>query len=318
MRVVASAGREDVATVYIVEMEGGALVECVESLQPPLSREQKWVLLVSTLYGCPIGCEMCDAGGDYKGKLDKEAIHAQIDFLVRRRYPDHRVPCRQWKIQFARMGEPSLNEAVLDVLGELPELYHAPGLLPSLSTIAPSGTTGFFERLMATKREKYGGGRFQFQFSVHSTDAKWRDRLMPVEKWSLAEMAAYGERFYAPGDRRIVLNFALARGVPVDPAVLCAHFDPDKFLVKITPLNPTYRARRQNLQTRIDPNAEGQDCDIVSSLEAAGYQVIVSIGEAEENLIGSNCGQYLKRHLSQRLYREAPLADGYVYYLKRR
>jgi 23S rRNA (adenine2503-C2)-methyltransferase len=62
MKMVASTGREDVAMVYIVEPDDGKLVECVESIQPPLPREQKWVLLVSTMFGCPIGCKMCDAG----------------------------------------------------------------------------------------------------------------------------------------------------------------------------------------------------------------------------------------------------------------
>ena len=41
----------------------------------------------------------------------------------------------------------------------------------------------------------------------------------------------------------------------------------------------------------------------------AGYQVIVSIGEVEENYIGSNCGQYVRKHL------EAidQILDGYTY-----
>ena len=33
---------------------------------------------------------------------------------------------------------------------------------------------------------------------------------------------------------------------------------------------------------------------VVDSLKAAGYDVILSIGEWEENQIGSNCGQYIK------------------------
>ena len=84
MKVIASTGREDIALVYIAELEEGKLVEFVEALQPPLPREKKWVLLVSTMYGCPVGCAMCDAGGFYHGKVTKEDIFAQIDFLVRR------------------------------------------------------------------------------------------------------------------------------------------------------------------------------------------------------------------------------------------
>jgi 23S rRNA (adenine2503-C2)-methyltransferase len=44
-------------------------------------------------------------------------------------------------------------------------------------------------------------------------------------------------------------------------------------------------------------------------LEQAGYRVIVSIGEAEENLIGSNCGQFVLKHVQA----ENKLGDGYLY-----
>ncbi len=309
MKVLASIGREDVAMVYVIDLGDSKLVECVESVQPPIPREEKWVLLVSTMFGCPIGCVMCDAGGHYLGKPTKEQIFTQIDFLVRKRYPDRIIPAKQFKIQFARMGEPSLNPDVLEVLDELPELYHAPGLMPSLSTVAPKGSENFMDRLLEIKFNRYAGGHFQFQFSIHTTDETLRDEIIPVKKWSFAEMSAYGERFYAPGDRKITLNFALAQNMPVEPGILLNYFDPDKFLIKITPLNPTYQALENNLTSYIDPYVEDNGYEIVEALKQAGYQVIVSIGEVEENLIGSNCGQYIKRHLAA----TQPIADGYTY-----
>jgi len=38
IKVHASAGNEDFAMVYIIETSPGNLVECVESVQPPLPR----------------------------------------------------------------------------------------------------------------------------------------------------------------------------------------------------------------------------------------------------------------------------------------
>lgn len=309
MRIVASTGREDIAVVYIGEVDDGKFVECVEATHPPLPREEKWVLLVSTMFGCPVGCAMCDAGGFYEGKPTAEEIFGQIDFLVSKRWPSGRIPSRQFKIQFARMGEPSLNAAVLDVLDGLPRRYDAPGLMPSLSTVAPKGTARFFERLLEIKHEKYGGGKFQFQFSLHTTDAALRDRLVPVDKLGFAAMARYGESFYAPGDRKIGLNFALVRNAPVDPRVLLEHFAPEKFLIKITPLNPTYRAAEHALSSCIDPSRPDDDAPVVDALRSAGYEVIVSVGEAEENFIGSNCGQYLRA----RLRAGTDLGGGYTY-----
>ena len=314
MKVLAYAGCEEIAIVYVVEYGPSRIVECVESLQPPIPRDEKWVLLVSTMFGCPVGCKMCDAGGFYQGKLTREEILAQIDFLVYKRYPEGAIPARNFKIQFARMGEPALNPSVLDVLDELPNRYQAPGLMPSLSTIAPNGSERFFDRLAEIKREQYSGGRFQFQFSLHSTDEKMRDEIIPVKKWDFTRMAAYGERFYQPGDRKITLNFALAQGTPLDPQVLLRYFDPERYLVKITPLNPTHHAVKSGLTSYLDPQKlpESETSATVLELRQAGYQVIVSIGEVEENAIGSNCGQYVLRHIQA----QEALQDAYSYSLQ--
>jgi len=312
MKVIASTGREDIAIVYIAELNNGKLLECVESVQPPTPRQEKWVLLVSTLFGCPVGCAMCDAGGFYQGKPTAEEIFDQIDFLVKNRYPDGIIPCQQFKIQFARMGEPALNPAVLDVLETLPQRYHAPGLMPSISTIAPTGSEAFFERLLKIKNQYYSGGRFQFQFSLHTTDNALRDKLIPVKKWSFVDMSAYGQRFFTPGDRKLTLNFALARHTPLDPEVLLAHFSPDIFLIKITPVNPTYRAKENCLESHIDPSHNNHQDDIINALRSVGYTVILSIGEVEENQVGSNCGQYLRTHFDA----HNKMSEGYTYPLK--
>ncbi|MDD5466653.1 MAG: hypothetical protein PHS96_02485 [Anaerolineales bacterium] len=309
MKVVASTGKEDIAIVYILELDNGKLLECVESVQPPLPRLEKWVLLVSTMFGCPVGCAMCDAGGYYRGKTTAEEILSQIEFLVRQRFPEENVPSRQFKIQFSRMGEPALNKAVLEVLDVLPVRYRAPGLMPSISTVAPASCDGFFERLLEIKRTYYSNGRFQFQFSLHTTDDHLRDEIIPIHKWSFAEMARYGEQFYDPGDRKITLNFALSQNTPLEPDVLKKYFSPEIFIVKITPINPTYRATENNLTSHVDVHSQNHHDAIIEALRSAGYEVIISIGNIEENQIGSNCGQYLLAHLKA----NDKIENGYTY-----
>ncbi|MFO8036958.1 MAG: radical SAM protein [Anaerolineales bacterium] len=308
MNVVASAGHKDVAMVYVVDFEG-QFVECVEAVQPPTPRSEKWVLMISTSFGCPIRCQMCDAGGHYRGKLSKEEMVEQIQYLISTRYPDGVVHSKQFKIQFARMGEPALNPNVLDLLEELPSRISAPGLMPSLSTVAPHGRDHFFDRLIEIKDTYYPGGQFQFQFSLHTTDRDLRDWLIPVRKWDFSEMALYGERYHRPGDRKITLNFALAEDSPLDVEVLKTHFDPDRFLIKITPLNPTYQAQKSGLRSYLKPRDDDFEDGLLSEIKNAGYQVILSIGDLEENKIGSNCGQYVQRHL-QAKHR---LSSGYSY-----
>jgi 23S rRNA (adenine2503-C2)-methyltransferase len=295
LEIVDSFGNDDLARVFVARLPDGALIEFVESVQPPVPREQKWVLIVSTLKGCPIGCPICDAGGRYAGRLTAEEILAQIDHLVEQRYPDRGVAIPKLKIQFARMGDPALNPNVLEVLRRLPARYPLAGLMPSISTVAPRGCARFFEELLALKRRLYPGGRFQMQFSVHASDESIRRRMVPVRTWTLREMADYGDRFWSPGDRKVTLNFAPARDGALDASVIRAIFDPGRFLIKLTPINPTTAATRAGLVGLIDP-AQPAECErVAAAFRNAGFETLISIGDLRENEIGSNCGMYVSR-----------------------
>jgi 23S rRNA (adenine2503-C2)-methyltransferase len=198
MNIVKQTGTEDIATLYIGEFEKGKLVEFVESVHPPRTSDiKKVVFIVSTLNGCPVGCRFCDASNYYKGKLTKEEIFAQIDYLAKKRFGSSDIDVEKFKIQFSRMGEPSFNPAVLDVLKEIPARYRADGLLVSLSTIAPIGAESFFEKLLNIKNKLYKNN-FQLQFSLHSTDLNYRKWLIPVNTWSMEQIASYADRFYTP------------------------------------------------------------------------------------------------------------------------
>jgi len=295
MKLISYTGENDIATVYLAALDDDQVIEFVESVQPPYPRDKKWVLIISTSAGCAVGCPFCDAGGYYKRKLTAQEIIGQIDYLIIRRFPNRFVKCAKFKIQFARMGEPAFNHAILEVLQKLPKLYRAPGLMPSISSIAPYNADRFFDRLLELKRSLYQG-RFQLQFSIHSTNQDQRDKLVPIRKWSFKQIASYGSRFFKEGDRKINLNFALEKNSLINPEVLLRHFDPDLFLIKITPLNPTYKAQANNLESYISYRSS-EDDKITEPLKRAGYDVLVSIGELSENKIGSNCGQYVTRYL---------------------
>jgi 23S rRNA (adenine2503-C2)-methyltransferase len=294
MKIIGEFGREDIAKLYVASMRDGDnhVIEFVESLQPPIPRDKKWVLIVSSSFGCPMDCLMCDAGGKYNGKVETDEILAQLDHMVLRRFPDRRIPSEKFKIQFARMGEPSFNPNVLDALSAIPGRYHAPGLMACISTIAPEGCGDFFDRLAGIKRDLYSGGRFQMQFSIHTTDVERRDWLLPGRKWSLERIARFGDDFYEEGDRKITLNFALIRGLPVDPGFIAANFDPDEFIVKLTPLNPTAKAMKNGLVSALDPLEPSAGAELAKAFKNLGFETIISMGELEENKIGSNCGQF--------------------------
>ncbi len=309
MRVIKMTEKHDIATVYIAETDCGEPLEFVESVQPPFTREEKWVLIVSTLFGCPVGCPFCDAGNYFRGKISKDDMLAQIDYLITKRFPNRVVPIPKFKIQFARMGEPAFNSSVLEVLEELPLLYDAPGLMPCISTIAPGGCDGFFAKLSQIKKSLYRQ-KFQLQFSIHTTDNALRDRMMPIEKWSFEEIAEYVEAYFEDGDRKITLNFALAEGNIVEPETLLRYFNSAKFLIKITPINPTYRALKNDIVSQIVP--EKSDYKLLDELKNAGYEVIFSFGELAENHIGSNCGQFITNYLMGK----EQMGDSYTFELQ--
>lgn len=310
MQVIAEYGKEDLATVYVarVDDDEAKLIEFVESVQPPIPREQKWVLIISTLFGCPVRCAFCDAGGGYAGALSADQILDQILFMVNRRYPGGVVAVPKLKIQFARMGEPALNPAVLEALRRLPERLRAPGLLPSISSVGPWGREAFFEELLQIKEQLYGGGRFQLQFSIHSTDPSVRRHLIPIRLLSLPWIADFGSRFRRADDQLITLNFAVARDVPLDPPSLRSLFSPEHFLIKLTPVNPTARAKALGIESGIDPFLQDTGRALKQSFEEEGFRVILSIGEVEENAIGSNCGMFVSEIREGRRY----VREGYT------
>ncbi len=197
------------------------------------------------------------------------------------------------------MGEPSFNPDVIDVLRELPQRYDVPGLMPCISTVAPSGADKFFEQLLEVNQSRYNG-RFQLQFSIHTTDEKLRNRFIPINKWHLSDIGKYGERFFKTGGRKIALNFALEKKAPVEPEILRKHFNPDVFLIKITPINPTYRASQNQMISFVRPERPEEHRKLVDDLQNAGYEVILSIGELDENHIGSNCGQLVASHMREK------------------
>ena len=293
MEIIDRRERGDLGTIHVARLRAdrGSLVEFVDTRDPRHPVEEKWVAIISTQFGCAVKCLFCDAGGGFRGNLTAAEMLALVDRLVMDRYGGRRVPVPKWKLHFARMGEPSLNPAVPEVLRELAGRYEAPGLIPTIPTVAAAAGEAWFEEVARIKEELYGGGRFQLQFSANSTDEAVRDRLMPVKKWSLERIAAFGRRWFRPGDRKLTLNFALSPDFPFDREKVQRLFDPERFLLKFTPVNPTEAAAVNGIGTVLSCSRRDALDELAAALEGEGFQVLISIGEESENELGTNCGQ---------------------------
>ncbi|MEJ5166718.1 MAG: radical SAM protein, partial [Thermoanaerobaculia bacterium] len=255
--------------------------------------------ILSTQVGCPFKCKFCDAGGNFKRNLKGEEIFEQINFLIKNRFPDGFVYSKKFKIQFARIGEPTLNYEILKVLEKLPEKIKARNLIPSISTIAPIRGIYFLRKLKEIKDKNYSGGNFQLQFSIHSTDENKRKWINGAKKFTLREISEFGDFFFKKGDKKITLNFALMEERDLDIEKVASIFSKEKFLIKITPVNPTISAIKNKI-----PSLWFEDFEKISqiskSLKERGFETVESLGELKENEIGSNCGQYIQRFLREK------------------
>ena len=76
----------------------------------PLS--QKWVITISTQYGCKMGCAFCDVPKvGYKGNISAKDLLAQVLYAI----DDHPeiTHTKRLNLHYARMGEPTWNKSVL-------------------------------------------------------------------------------------------------------------------------------------------------------------------------------------------------------------
>ena len=293
MKVIDVVGRADLAQVFLLELRDDARsrVECVGAVDPSVPKRDKMVVVVSTQLGCAIGCPMCDAGKEFHGNLSAGEIFAQIDHVMDAWAGPEARACPKLKVQFARMGEPSLNPSVLDVLDALPARLEAPGLMPCVATTAPRAAARWMEKMQAIRDRHYGDGHFQLQISVQSTSEQQRDRMIPIPKWSLNEIAAFAKRFVRAQDRKVTLNFALTRDAELSPEVLVEVFDPRTVVVKITPLNPTDSAKGAGMESAFEPGGEHDVQALVDRVRSAGFGCILSVGLPEETEMRSSCGQ---------------------------
>ncbi len=297
IEILHEQGDEDIAKVYLGTFGDDKLVEFVDSLGMAPSRKEKWVVIVSSMYGCPIDCKFCDAGKSFQGPLSTEEIMAQVDHVVKNRFPSGNIDSKKFKVQFARMGEPALNDNVIDAILEIPRRYDIENYMPCISTIAPASRDEWFEEILKINHEVLNGS-FQLQFSIHSTDESYRDYLIPTKKWTLEQIADYGERFFV-GGRKVTLNFAVGSDTPIDVQKLKSIFSPEQFAIKVTPLNPTKNAEEYDLINVFDEE-RGNKLPVVNEMRDAGFDVYVSIGDLRENEIKSNCGQILITYLENK------------------
>lgn len=260
---------------------------------------EKWVITVSTQYGCSMGCNFCDVPqvGPGRNASEKDLIRQVLTGI--KLHPEVEWT-KRLNIHFARMGEPTWNPNVLEATKWLkthvdPEYR----IHPVVSTMMPRKNVWLrtFIHTWMRMKNRLLRGEAGLQLSINSTDEEERARMFGGGACTLEEMARVLEGSI-PNGRKITLNFAVA-DYTIDPAVLLKHFDPDDYLVKLTPMHKTHAAERRGTRTAGDYTTYAPYQEHEAALREAGYDVIVFIASHEEDDSRITCGNALLAHAAR-------------------
>jgi len=257
----------------------------------PLS--EKWVITISSQYGCSMGCTFCDVPLVGPGKnatyndLIKQVltgikIHPEVPFTKR------------LNIHFARMGEPTWNPNVLDATKWFkthidPEY----AIHPVVSTMMPKHNEWLktFIHTWMRMKNRLLRGEAGLQLSINSTNEEERNEMFNGNAHTLEDIARIMDGII-PNGRKITLNFAVA-DYEICPDTLLKYFDPDDYIIKLTPMHKTNSAVGSHIETKGDYTTYRPYEKDEKTLLNAGYDVLVFIASHEEDDSRITCGNAL-------------------------
>lgn len=190
-------------------------------------RNQRWMIGVSTMSGCPVGCKFCATGSLKRCRnLIADEIVEQVLFIVDRNKNVLENPIGEFKINYTRMGEPFLN------------LKHVQRAIKTINYIL-TPKVGIVHHYISTIGIK--GADFSWiknnitlQLSVHSLDDERRRKLIPYKQ--LMSLKELGE-IRTGSNLKTTINLTLVDKLDFDIEKLKEYFDPKYFFIKLSPIN---------------------------------------------------------------------------------
>jgi 23S rRNA (adenine2503-C2)-methyltransferase len=261
--------------------------------------QEKWVVTLSTQYGCAMKCNFCDVPNiKFRGNVSFNDLKKQL-YTALAAFNDVTYTDRL-NIHFARMGDPIFNSDVFnfsvwmrdnkqeiqDRTGVRMEVIH-----PVLTTMCPTynNTAPRIATWAYIKNEIYNG-QAGLQLSINSTSDKQRRVMFGGSEMKLADIAKMADKMPAPLGRKYCLNFAYASGSEVDGEKLAGMFDVNDWMVKITPIHNNTACDKNGIKT-----IGGYDSYLPykapeDSLKAAGFDTLVFIPSQDEEDGLVTCG----------------------------
>lgn len=262
--------------------------------QQMLPLSEKWVITISTQYGCSMNCKFCDVPKVGKGiNVTYDDLKNQI-IAGLQLHPEVQST-KRLNIHYARMGEPTWNTHVIDFTRKMrKELYPYIGrslIHPVVSTMLPKNNANlewFLNSWMEIKNYDFRGDA-GLQLSINSTSDYEREHMFSGNACTLDKVSELGKMLDMPKGRKITLNFAVAE-YEINAEKLADYFSPDKFIVKLTPMHKTHTALENGIETVGDYTTMYPYQHYEESLKKVGFDVLVFIASEYEDLGRITCG----------------------------
>lgn len=262
----------------------------------PMPLTEKWVITISTQYGCSMGCKFCDVPKVGAGR-NATLFDLRDQILTAIRQHPEITHTKRLNIHYARMGEPTWNNNVLInalYLHDIVKPYIGDSLIhPVVSTMLPRHNrelTPFLYQWVDSVKNRAFKGDAGLQFSINSTDDKQREYLFSGNSHDLRHISEIGKMLPMPLGRKYALNFALADDSIIDGKRLRELFDPAKFMCKITPLHRTASCEQNGIVTTGGYEQFTPYKAVEEDLKAHGFDVIVFVPSYDEDNGLITCG----------------------------
>jgi 23S rRNA (adenine2503-C2)-methyltransferase len=226
--------------VYAFRTDDGYLIETTDTFLPYYTknashqksnclhdktigdRTERWMVGVSTMSGCPVGCKFCATGTLKKWRnLTADEIVEQVEFVIAKN-KENPLTAKEMKCNYTRMGEPFLNiknvkEAIFELNKRYPNMHHY------VSTIGIKNSDFSWIKDNIT-----------LQVSLHSLDENRRNELIPLGgKMTIEELG----QIRTQSNLKTTINLTLVDEKDFDIEKLKKWFDPRYFFIKLSPIN---------------------------------------------------------------------------------
>ena len=196
------------------------------------SREDRYLIGISCMSCCPVGCKFCATGQMKKYRnLTANEIVEQVEFIINKNdiSPND---AKEFKLNYTRMGEPGLNiEAVKEAIKIIDSKYK--NVHHYISTI---GIKGFDFSWIKDN--------ITLQISLHSLDENRRNELIPFKnKMTIEELG----QIRTNSNLKTTVNLTLVDVNDFDIDILRKYFDPKYFFIKLSPINENIISNKNHM-----------------------------------------------------------------------